>query len=92
MNKKLYVGNLSYDCKQNDLLELFQQQGEVGSVNLITDQHTGRIKGFGFVEMADSEGAQAAQENLNGSEFMGRALKVDMAKERTDRDSNRSRY
>ncbi|MCX7786768.1 MAG: RNA-binding protein, partial [Spirochaetes bacterium] len=60
MAKKLYVGNLSYSSDEAELQNLFSQYGEVTSVNIITDKMTGRARGFGFVEMATEEGAQAA--------------------------------
>lgn len=92
MNKKLYVGNLSYNVEKNDIEQLFAAQGEVKSVNLIVDQYTGKIKGFGFIEMATFESANRAQENLNGTDFMGRTLKVNMAEERDNRRTNRNRF
>jgi len=78
---KLYVGNLSYGTSEASLKALFQQHGEVVSVNLITDRDSGRPKGFGFVEMANTEMAEAAKAGLDGVELDGRALKVDTAKE-----------
>ncbi len=76
MTKKLYVGNLSYAVTQGSLEELFSSVGEVTSVNVITDRMTGRSRGFGFVEMADSTAAQQAVDQLNGRELEGRAIKV----------------
>lgn len=78
---KLYVGNLSYDTSEGSIKALFEQHGEVTSVNLITDRDSGRPKGFGFVEMATSEAAEAAKSALDGTQLDGRALKVDVAKE-----------
>jgi cold-inducible RNA-binding protein len=81
MGSKLYVGNLSYGTSDESIEALFGQYGEVVSVNLITDRDTGRPKGFGFVEMATPEAAEAARMAVNGTELDGRALKVDIAKE-----------
>jgi cold-inducible RNA-binding protein len=78
---KLYVGNLSYDTSEASVKALFEQHGEVTSVNLITDRDSGRPKGFGFVEMATPEAAEAAKSALDGTQLDGRALKVDTAKE-----------
>lgn len=82
---KLYVGNLSYETSEASVRTLFESQGEVTSVNLITDRDSGRPKGFGFVEMATAEEAQKAKGALDGAELDGRTLKVDMAKEQTPR-------
>ncbi len=86
-NKKLYVGNLSYDLSDDDLKEMFQAHGEVLSAQIITDRDTGRSKGFGFVEMSDPDQAQAAIDALNGHEFGGRALTVNEARPQADRGS-----
>ncbi len=85
MSKKLYVGNLTYDTTEDDLVELFQSYGEVLSAQIIIDRETNRSRGFGFVEMA--EGAEAAAEALNGQDFRGRNLTVNEAKPRDPRDS-----
>ena len=88
MAKKLYVGNLSYSTDEAELQNLFSQYGEVASVNIITDKMTGRARGFGFVEMATAEGAQAAVEATNGMELRGRQLRVNEALEQNrDRGS-----
>jgi cold-inducible RNA-binding protein len=78
---KLYVGNLSYNTTDAAVKTLFEQHGEVVSVNLISDRNTGRPKGFGFVEMASDEMAEAAKAALDGTELDGRTLKIDVAKE-----------
>jgi RNA recognition motif-containing protein len=81
----IYVGNLSYDVTDADLTSVFAEYGSVKRVQLPTDRETGRMRGFGFVEMsADSEEA-AAIEALDGAEWMGRDLKVNKAKPREDR-------
>jgi len=72
----IYVGNLSWSLKDQDLANLFAQFGEVSSAKIITDKFTQRSKGFGFVEMANDEEAQAAIAQLNGSEIDGRNLVV----------------
>lgn len=78
---KLYVGNLSYNTSESSIKTLFEQHGEVASVNLITDRDSGRPKGFGFVEMTTPEAAEAAKTALDGTQLDGRTLKVDIAKE-----------
>ncbi|MDR1932276.1 MAG: RNA-binding protein [Spirochaetales bacterium] len=81
MANKLYVGNLSYSTDEAELQGIFAQYGEVASVNIITDKMTGRARGFGFVEMATPEAAQAAIEATNGMELRGRQLRVNEAQE-----------
>jgi RNA recognition motif-containing protein len=81
MSKKLYVGNLSFSSTEDDVRNHFASYGEVLSVNLITDRETGRLRGFGFVEMDDA-GAAAAIQNLDGKELGGRTLKVNEAQEK----------
>ena len=83
MSKKLYVGNLPFTATEEEVRELFEKHGTVTSVNLITDRETGRPRGFGFVEMDDPSAAMNA---LNGYEFGGRALRVNEAEERRDRN------
>ncbi len=85
MAKKLYVGNLSYNTHDEDLREAFSKIGEVVSVTLITDQATGRSKGFGFVEMATDEDADKAISTMNGTTFMDRTITVNEARPKTDR-------
>ncbi|VAX24908.1 RNA-binding protein, partial [hydrothermal vent metagenome] len=81
MSKTIYVGNLPYSATEDELRDLFGQHGEVTSVKLISDRDTGRFRGFGFVEMDDND-AGAAIETLNGSDFGGRSLRVNEARER----------
>ena len=88
MSKKIYVGNLSYQTTEGDLTTLFEQVGQVDSVNVITDRDTGRSKGFAFVEMS-SEDADKAITQFNGTEVNGRALTVNEARPREDRSGNR---
>ena len=85
MGKKLYVGNLSYQVDSSELEQLFGQHGQVVSAQIINDRDTGRSKGFGFVEMANDDEAQAAIAALNGQEHNGRALTVNEARPREDR-------
>jgi cold-inducible RNA-binding protein len=80
MNKKLYVGNLSYDTTEDELRELFAEVGPVVSVSIITDRKTGRSKGFGFVEMETEKAAEEAIERLNNYELNQRNLTVDEAR------------
>src|SRR5678815_3708784 len=80
MPAKLFVGNLSFQATEEDLRELFQQAGVVDSVRIVTDQFTGRPRGFGFVEMASKEEASKAIEMLNGRLFRDRNLVVDEAR------------
>ncbi len=82
MPKKLYVGNLAYSVTNQDLKDLFSQSGAVESVAVISDRETGQSKGFGFVEMADAGGGDAAIKTLDGTEFKGRNIKVNEAKPR----------
>jgi len=88
MSKKIYVGNLSYHTTEGDLSNLFEQVGQVDSVNVITDRDTGRSKGFAFVEMSN-EDADKAIGQFNGVEMDGRTLTVNEARPREDRFGNR---
>lgn len=85
----IYVGNLPYGVTDDELKEAFGSYGEVVSINVIKDKFSGESRGFGFVEMSNDEEAQAAIDGLNGSEFGGRNLKVNQARPREDRSSNR---
>ncbi len=81
----IYVGNLSYDVTEADLTSVFAEYGSVKRVQLPTDRETGRMRGFGFVEMSADSEETAAIEALDGAEWMGRDLKVNKAKPREDR-------
>lgn len=81
----IYVGNLPFSTSEDDLRQAFGKYGAVGEVNLIRDQFSGRLRGFGFVEMADSTQANAAIAALNGSDLAGRAITVNEARPRTER-------
>ncbi len=80
MNKKLYIGGLSYDTTENALQDLFSQAGTVESAVIITDRVSGRSKGFGFVEMATEKEAEKAIEMFNGKELDGRTITVNEAR------------
>ncbi|CAO0820793.1 putative RNA-binding protein RbpB [Desulfarculales bacterium] len=88
MATSIYVGNLSYDSSEQSIRQLFEQYGAVHSVKMIEDRETGRPRGFGFVEM-DPGAAQAAIQALNGADLDGRQLKVNEAKPRESRPSQR---
>jgi RNA recognition motif-containing protein len=81
---KIYVGNMSYDTSEDDLRKAFEAHGQVDSVAVISDQYSGRSKGFGFVEMSNDAEAKAAIESLNDSDMSGRTLKVNEARPRND--------
>lgn len=83
MSTNIYVGNLTFNTTSADLESLFGGHGEVTRAQVITDRDTGRSRGFGFVEMAESADAQAAIAELNGQDFDGRQLTVNLAKERS---------
>lgn len=86
MSTRLYVGNISFKATEEDIKDLFSQSGEVVSVKLIKDAATGRLRGFGFVEMASKEDAQKAITKLNGNAFMDRNIVVNEAKPQERRD------
>ena len=85
MGKRLYVGNLSYSLKAQDLQEVFSSAGEVVNVKIVMDKETNRSKGFAFVEMATDDQGATAIETLNGKDVGGRALKVTEANPRPER-------
>lgn len=87
MQHKLYVGNLPYSFRNQDLEEQFGDFGSVQSANVMQDRDTGRSKGFGFVEMGSAAEAEAAIKGLNGKEFNGRALIVNEARPQEPRPS-----
>lgn len=86
MNKKLYVGNLGYDVTDDQLAELFAPAGSVESAVVITDRHSGRSKGFAFVEMSSDKEAEKAIKMFDGKEFQGRNIVVNEARPRKPRD------
>ena len=85
MSTKLFVGNLDFKVTENDLQDAFAAHGTVVEANLITDRTTGRPRGFAFVTMSSPEEAQKAIAALNGKELGGRALNVNVAREREER-------
>lgn len=85
MNKKLYVGNLSYSVTEGELLGHFEKIGPVASATLITDRDSGRSKGFGFVEMETEAGAEEAIQKLNNTEMSGRMINVSEARPQRER-------
>jgi RNA recognition motif-containing protein len=83
MTKKLYVGNLSFKADETALRALFEDGGfSVVRASIATDRQTGRSRGFGFVEFSDPDQAQAARESIDGKAFLGRNVRLDMARER----------
>ncbi|TAL15763.1 MAG: RNA-binding protein [Aquabacterium sp.] len=85
MGNKLYVGNLAYSIRDEDLNQAFSQFGGVQSAKVMIDRETGRSKGFGFVEMGSDAEAQAAIQGLNGQALSGRAIVVNEARPREER-------
>ena len=92
MSMKLYVGNLAFQTSSEDLQQLFAQAGTVESSTVVEDRETGRSRGFGFVEMSSKEEGAAAITQFNGKEVNGRALNVNEAKPRENRNGGRSNY
>ncbi len=90
MTAKLYVGNLSYSIDDEMLTNIFLEIGDVVSARIIMDRDTGRPKGFGFVEMASDQEAQAAINRLNGKVVEGRPLLVNEARPQEPRNNNRT--
>ena len=84
MGNKLYVGNLSYNIRDDDLQQAFAQFGTVNSAKVMMDRDTGRSKGFGFVEMGSDPEAQAAINAMNGQALDGRAIVVNEARPKTE--------
>jgi RNA recognition motif-containing protein len=85
MGKKLYVGNLAYSIRDNDLEQAFSQYGSVASAKVMMERDSGRSKGFGFVEMGSDAEAQAAINAMNGQALDGRAIVVNEARPREER-------
>ena len=88
MSSNIYVGNLSWNLGEFDVQNLFEEFGKVESVKIIFDRDTNRSKGFGFVEMSDSDAASNAISSLNGKEVDGRNIKVNIAEPRPNRGRN----
>ena len=82
---KIYVGNLSFETTESEVRELFGSHGEVDEVALIADRDTGRLRGFGFVQMRNEQAARNAITALDGKEIGGRQINVNEARAKTDR-------
>lgn len=87
----IYVANIPFKANEDQLRDLFVQYGEVSSAKIITDKFTQQSRGFGFVEMNDSEAAKQAIEALNGYDFMGKTLSVNEARPKTDNNYSNNR-
>jgi cold-inducible RNA-binding protein len=83
--KNIFVGNLSFNTSEEELRQLFEPYGQVDRVSIMTDRETGRSRGFGFVEMTNSEEGDKAIAALNGSEIGGRTLNVNEARPKAER-------
>ena len=83
MSKKVFVGNLSWNTVEDDLLQLFGQFGEVLEAKIITDRETGRSRGFAFITFAEDQDANSAISSMDGTELDGRSLRVNEAQERS---------
>ena len=92
MGNKLYVGNLAYSVRDENLQEQFAEFGSVTSAKVMMDRDTGRSKGFGFVEMGSDAMAQAAIRGMNGKSIDGRALVVNEARPREERSGGGGGY
>lgn len=92
MGSKIYVGGLPYATSETQLQDLFAQHGTVESVKVITDRYTGQSRGFGFVEMASSDEAEAAITALNGTQLEGRTLTVNEARPLEARSGGRGAF
>jgi RNA recognition motif-containing protein len=88
----IYVGNLPWSVNDNQLRDLFADFGDVSSASVIMDKFSGRSKGFGFVEMSNTDEADAAIKALNEKEVEGRNLRVNEARPREDRPNRRARH
>lgn len=89
MNNRLYVGNLAFSTTEEAIRSTFAEFGEVTEAKLMIERETGRSRGFAFVELATSEAAKAAIEQMNGAVIDGRSLRVNEAEERPDRGGGR---
>ena len=95
---KIYIGNMSFDTTEDQIRQAFKAYGEVTTINIITDKHDNRPKGFAFVEMAEKDSAVAAISGLNSTEMNGRKLNVNEAKQKTEsgnrdgKNNNRKMY
>jgi len=85
--KNIFVGNLSFNTTEDELRQLFSAYGQVDRVSIMTDRDTGRSRGFGFVEMANTEDGEKAIAALNGSQLGGRTLNVNEARPKPERSA-----
>lgn len=85
----MYVSNLSFHTKDEELKNLFEQFGAVSSAKVIADRETGQSRGFGFVEMGSDDEAKEAIKGLNGKEIEGRSMSVSVAREKAPRADNK---
>lgn len=81
MTAKIFIGNLSWNATEDELKQTFSEFGEVISVRIVSDPYTGRSKGFGFIEMTDEAACNQAIEKLDNFEFMGRPIRVSLARQ-----------
>ncbi len=91
-NKRLYVGNLSWNVRDDSLKAAFEECGEVTTAQVVLDKATGRSKGFAFVEFANEEDAQKAVEKWDGQDLDGRPLRVNIAQPKTEDGAQRRPY
>ena len=89
MPTKIYFGNLNFNASEEDLSTMSAEFGAVTSSTIIKDKFTNKSKGFGFIEMEKEEDAKKAIENLNGKEFLGRNLRVDLAQSKERKPEGR---
>jgi len=80
----IFIAGLSYNINDSDLMDLFNEYGEISSAKVVMDRESGRSKGYGFVEMEDEAAGQKAIEELNGAEYDGRVISVSVARPRTE--------
>jgi cold-inducible RNA-binding protein len=92
MSKKLFVGSLSWNTDDAGLHQAFERFGEVVDAKVITDRETGRSRGFGFVTFAEGSHADAAMQEMNGTELDGRTINVNEARERSFGRRRRRRW
>ncbi len=88
----IYVGNLSYEITDDEVRDIFSPHGEISSVSIIKDKHSGQSKGFGFVEMPNQAEAEEAIKTLNESDLKGRNIKVNQARPKEERPKRRGGY
>jgi RNA recognition motif-containing protein len=87
--KKIFVGNFSYNMTEDELRSMFQPFGTIETVSLVTDRDTGRVRGFGFVEMSNDDEAEKAMAALNGKDVGGRTINVNEARPKSERSTLR---